>query len=107
MLLLGVCEAYPELGEGVGVVSQTQGVEGAAGVQLVQALNSGALAVGAVCLSASHEDDLQQMHFPSGTAALICLRVYLQPPHMLWHSCSWHAMLARNRHVVLEPGHSE
>ena len=51
-------KSYLELSEGVGVVSQTQGVEGATGVQGVQALKAGALTSCTVCLSTAHEDDL-------------------------------------------------
>jgi len=50
---------YLQLSEGVGVVSQAQGVEGAARVGGgIRALAEGA-AVGTVHLSAAHEDDLQ------------------------------------------------
>ena len=49
-----------QLSEGVGVVSQAQGVEGLAGVQGVEALAGGA-AVHAVALNQAHEDDLR-MH---------------------------------------------
>ena len=52
-----------ELGQGVWVISQAEGVEGASWVQGVKSLNSWALAVGTVSLSASHEDDLQKSNF--------------------------------------------
>jgi hypothetical protein len=54
-----VIAAHLQLSEGVGVVSKTEGVEGATWVQGVEALNAGALTVGTVCLSTAHEDDLQ------------------------------------------------
>ena len=47
-----------ELGEGVGVVSQAQGVEGASRVERVEALNAGGLARGAEGLGLAHERDL-------------------------------------------------
>ena len=52
-----------ELGQGVWVISQAEGIEGASWVQGVKSLNSWALAVGTVSLSASHEDDLQKSNF--------------------------------------------
>ena len=55
----GAVKRHLELSEGVGVVSQTQRVEGATRVQLVQTLNSWALTVCTVGLSTAHEDDLQ------------------------------------------------
>lgn len=48
-----------ELCQGVGVVTKAEWVEGATWVQGVESLNTWALAVGTVGLSASHEDDLQ------------------------------------------------
>jgi hypothetical protein len=48
-----------QLSEGVGVVSQAQGVERLAGVQRVQALAGGA-AVHAVALNQAHQDDLRE-----------------------------------------------
>ncbi len=49
--------SYPELGEGVWVVCQAQGVEGLTGVQSVQTLTSGA-AVHTVTLDQAHEHNL-------------------------------------------------
>ena len=49
-----------KLSEGVGVVSQAQGVEGLAGVEGVKALSGGA-SVDTVSLNQAHEDDLRQM----------------------------------------------
>lgn len=52
-------QAYLQLSEGVGVVSQTQGVEGTTGVKGVKALAQGAT-VDTVGLSTAHQDDLQK-----------------------------------------------
>jgi hypothetical protein len=51
--------SYLQLGERVGVVSQTQGVEGTAGVELVEALNAGRGAGCAECLGLAHERHLR------------------------------------------------